>query len=229
MRRITLVALTAAAVALCAFGAQARSAAAQQAAPSTSTAGEDLRVSLVDLLTEHASLAALAMQKGYDEQPDFEAVTGELDANTVALVTAVRSIFGDQAARAFEQLWRDHIAYLVDYAAGLRMGDAAMQRQAKENLADYVDSISGLLSEALNLPRAAFEQAFQVHVGQLAGALDEYAAGEYRTAYALYSDAHMHMVMTANVLADGIIARFPQRFAVQGGDPGRPPALKSGT
>lgn len=214
MKGMTLVGLMVGAIAAVALGAPAGPGAAQKPAPASPTAGQDLRVALVDLLTEHAGLATLAMQKGYDGEPDFQAVVNELDANTIDIVTAIRSIFGDQAAQAFDRLWRDHIDHLVDYTVGLKTKDAATRRQAKDELAVYVEDISALLSEAVGLPRAALERSFRVHVGQLVGALDEYAAGNYDKAYALYRDAHMHMVMAANVLADGIIARFPQRFAV---------------
>jgi hypothetical protein len=227
MKRMSLVALVVGAVAVLALGVSARPAAAQQPG-SAAPAGEELRVALVGLLTEHAHLAALAMQKGYDGDPDFQAIVDELDGNTAAIVTAIRSIFGEQAAQAFERLWRAHISYLVDYTVGLKAGDAAMQRQAKQNLARYVEDIAALLSEALGLPRGALERAFRVHVGQLAGALDEYAAGDYETAYALIGDAHAHMVMTANVLAGAIIARFPERFAARGAEPARRPAKGGG-
>lgn len=228
MRRISLVVLAVGAAAVLAVGVPTHPAAAQQAVPVAPTAGDELRIALVDLLTEHAHLAALAMQKGYDGDRDFQAVVNQLDGNTAAIVTAVRSILGEQAAQAFERQWRGHISYLVDYTVGLKAGDAAMQRQAKQNLARYVEDIAVLLSEALRLPRGALERAFRVHVGQLAGALDEYAAGDYETAYALLGDAHMHMVMTANVLAGAIIARFPERFAGRGAEPARRPVKGDG-
>src|SRR6478752_3832816 len=54
----------------------------------------DLQVTLDQLLGEHALLAVSATQKGYDGSPDFNAVAGQLDQNSVALSKAIASIYG---------------------------------------------------------------------------------------------------------------------------------------
>ncbi len=81
----------------------------------------DLRVTLDELLGEHALLAMFATQKGYDGAPDFEAIAGALDQNGVDLSEAIGSVYGDEAGTKFLDgglLWRDHIGFFVDYTVG---------------------------------------------------------------------------------------------------------------
>src|SRR5688572_25358754 len=51
----------------------------------TSSPAVDLRIALDRLLSEHATLAMLATQKGLKGTPDFEAIAAAVDANSVEL------------------------------------------------------------------------------------------------------------------------------------------------
>ena len=65
----------------------------------------DLRVTLGRLLAEHAGLATVAMQKGFDGDQDFKAIADALDTNTVDLGEALGSVYGDEAKTAFLKMW----------------------------------------------------------------------------------------------------------------------------
>ena len=71
-----------------------------------------LRVTLDQLLGEHAVLAIQATQRGYAGGADFNAVAKQLDANSVALSKAIASVYGAAAGKQFldgKNLWRAHI------------------------------------------------------------------------------------------------------------------------
>ncbi len=113
------------------------------------------------------------------------------------------------------QLWRDHIQFFVDYTLATKANDAAGRQTAERNLAGYVQGISALIAGANpNLPRPVLEETFSIHVRQLAGAVDAYAAGDYPRTYRLVDEAYMHMVMSGTALATGIVAQFPQQFGL---------------
>jgi hypothetical protein len=190
----------------------------------------DLRVALSGLLTEHAALAIFAMQKGYANAPDFQAISAQLDQNTNALGNAVHGVYGDAAAQGFLTLWRNHIGFFVDYTVGSATHDQAKRDRAQANLAGYARDISTLFAGANpNLPEPALEQAFDVHIQQLSGALDAYAGGDYARAYQLFDDSHMHMMMAGTVLAGGIVAQFPAQFSGQATVPSRLPNTGDGS
>jgi hypothetical protein len=51
-----------------------------------------------------------------------------------------------------------------------------------------------------------------MHVTQLKGALDAYAAGDYEEAYDLFREAYKHMVATGDTLAAAIVRQNPDMF-----------------
>ena len=89
-------------------------AAAAAGAVTTTSPAADLRVTLDRLLSEHADLAIVAMQKGYDGAPDFAMAAAQLDKNTTDLTKAIASVYGDAGGMKFQQLWKAHIGMFVD-------------------------------------------------------------------------------------------------------------------
>ena len=178
----------------------------------------DLRVALDSLLGEHALLAIAATQKGLDGDKDFEAAAAALDANSVELSEAIGSVYGDEAAKQFldgPSLWRDHIGFFVDYTVGLAKKDMAAQQAAVDNLTGYSGAFSGFLAGATGLPQQALQDGIQMHIGQLKGQLDAYAAGNYDEAYGFARDAFTHMVMTGDTLAGAIQEQSPDTFPLE--------------
>ena len=181
----------------------------------TMSPAADLRVTLDTLLGEHALLAVAATQKGLDGAKDFEAAAGALDANSVELSEAIGSVYGDEAAEQFldgPSLWRDHISFFVDYTVALAKKDEAGQQEAVDNLTGYTGAFSGFLAEATGLPQDALQEGLTMHITQLKGALDAYAAGDYEESYSLFREAYKHMVATGDTLAMGIVEQNPDMF-----------------
>ena len=130
-----------------------------------------LREALSKLLSEHAFLAAAAMQKGYDSAPDFPAAAAQLDQNSLALAAAIRSVYGDAAAQQFRLQWREHTRRFVDFAVGTATTDEAKRRQALAELAAYRTSFAAFLNAANPfLPQEAATGLLQEHIGQLSTA-----------------------------------------------------------
>ena len=183
--------------------------------PDTATPAADLRVALDTLLGEHALLALAAAQKGYDGAADFEAAAAALDANSVEVSEAIGSVYGDEAAQQFldgPSLWRDHIGFFVDYTVALAEKDEAGQQEAVDNLTGYTGAFSGFLAEATGLPQAALQEGLTMHITQLKGAIDAYAAGDYEQFYALMGEAYDHMIATGDTLAAAIVQQSPDKF-----------------
>ena len=189
--------------------------AAMAMAADTNTAAADLRVTLDTLLGEHALLALAATQKGFDGAPDFEAAAAALDANSVEVAEAIGSVYGDEAAAQFldgPSLWRDHIGFFVDYTVALAGKDEAAQQEAVDDLTGYTGAFSGFLAEATGLPQAALQAGLVMHITQLKGAIDAYAAGDYEQYYRLTREAYDQMIATGDTLAAAIVEQSPDQF-----------------
>ncbi len=177
----------------------------QKSLGATTGDAADLRVKLDDLLAEHAALAIVAMERGFDGAPDFKAAAAELDKNTVALGDLIGSAYGDDAKATFLSQWRAHIGYFVNYVTALASKDTAGQDEAKKGLDGYIKDNGAFLAGATGLPADAVEGQLKMHVDELLKTIDDYAAGDYEAAAAGARMSFAHMYETGDALAGGII------------------------
>ncbi|MCP2034240.1 hypothetical protein L1279_001223 [Planomicrobium sp. HSC-17F08] len=178
------------------------------------TPAVDLRAQLNMTFTEHAGLAAMAMQDGADGAESFDQASAALIANADDLSAAVASVYGEEAGAQFSEIWKSHIGYFVDYVVATGEGNAEGQEQAKADLDEYIKEQAALLDAATEgrVPADALEEGLTAHVDQLLVAFDSYAAGDYDTAYNSIREAYAHMTMPAAGLSAAIVDQFPDQF-----------------
>ena len=167
----------------------------------------DLRVTLDNLLGEHAVLAMNATNAGVSGSKSFPAAAKTLDRNSVALSKAIGSIYGAKAGNVFlngKFMWRDHIRFFVNYTVALAKKNKAGQAKAVADLKTYTVKFGDFLATATGLPKPAVRNDLLGHVVELKSQLDAYAAGDYAKAARLYSEAYNHMFMTGDLLAGAI-------------------------
>ena len=175
--------------------------------PSTTGAAADLRVTLDELLGEHAYLAMYATDEGVGGKADFTALAKQLDRNSVALSNAIASLYGQSAGDAFlngKNAWRAHIRDFVAYTVATAKGDANGRAKAVAALHAYIADFGTFLAKATGLPPAAVQNDLVSHVQQLAGQLDAFHAAKYASAYRLQNTAYNHMFMTGDILGAAI-------------------------
>ena len=159
------------------------------------------------------------MRAGVDGAPDFEAAANALEGNTADLQAAITSVYGEDAGVGFGELWRNHIGFFVDYTVGLATDDEDAKQQALERLDNYRTDFGQFLAGANpNFDGDAIAEGLQVHVDQLVEQIETYAAGDFAEAYAAEREAYMHLTMTGDALAAGIVAQFPDIFQPEAPD-----------
>ena len=181
-------------------------------APAAAMTAADLELTLGRLLGEHALLAIETTQKGLDGAADFDAAAAALDENSVELSKAIGSVFGPDVEEQFLGSWRAHIGLFVDYTVGLATKDQAKADKAVADLTSYIDAFGQYLADAAGLPADAVKEGLTMHVMELKGQLDAYAAGDFAQSFALTREAYAHMYELADALAGGIAAKFPEMF-----------------
>jgi hypothetical protein len=182
------------------------------AVPNFNLPAAELRVALDMTLAEHAFLLGEAMRAGLTMSADFDAVGGALEDNTTELVGMVGDVYGADAGEAFGDLWRSHVAYLIDYTRALAEDDDQARQIAEDQLHTYVQDFSAFLASANpNLPQAAVDELVSEHVRQLeaVAALDQ---GNYDEAYPALHRTYEHMFVIGDALSEAIAKQFPQRF-----------------
>jgi hypothetical protein len=193
------------------FAAPARPSGANDVskAAAPKTPASELRVALGRLLAEHAFLTMELMRAVRTNGPDRDALSATVERNSSELQAAITSLYGAAGGRAFGQLWRSHIAHLVEYARADAAGDQAGRTRALQQLAAYSRNFANFLATANPQLTAAGEaEQLQLHVRQLTA----FASNDYRRAYAAQRQAYSHMFRYADHLALGIINQFPGKL-----------------
>ncbi|WP_088006959.1 copper amine oxidase [Indiicoccus explosivorum] len=184
---------------------------------SVDTLAADLRADLNYLLSEHAALAISAMQKGIDGAPDFEAAAAALTANTDDLSAAIGSVYGEEAAQQFKDIWSSHIGYFVDYVTATAAGDEAAKEAAIAALEEYKAEQAAFLEAATDgrLKAEDVEAALDMHVEELLTAFNSYTEKDYAAAYSAIREAYAHMFGVGTVLSSAIVDQFPEKFEAE--------------
>lgn len=173
--------------------------------------GAVVRTSLAAKLQEHAYLAGIVTGTtvgGGDPKSAAEA----LDENSTELSRAIGSVYGDEAARRFLQLWRQHIGLLVDFAEGAATKSPATMDAARSALDTYRGTFAAFLNAANpNLSEEAVANDLGAHIDSLLTAIQAQVAKD-PAQVAKLREAAMHMPGTALLLATGIARQFPTKF-----------------
>jgi len=181
-------------------------------APDFELPAVQLRIGLGRVLGEHAFLISEAIRTGIAGGAEFEVAAEVLEENTVALVELVDAAYGRDAADAFAEQWRNHIAFLVDYTRAVAAGDADARELATSQLQTYTEDFSALLVEANpGLPADVVQGLIEEHVQQLKQ-IASFADAEFAEAYPSIRDTYAHMFMIGDGLALGVVDRFGDRF-----------------
>jgi len=170
-----------------------------------------MRTSLTAKLEEHTYLAGIvtaATVGGGDTKAAGEA----LDENSVELSRAIGSVYGDDAASRFLQLWRRHITLFVDYTRAAAAHDTARRDAARSALDGYRATFATFLNDANpNLSRTVLAKDLGDHIASLLVAIDAQVAKDPGQVAKL-QDAAMHMPETGLLIATGIAQQFPAKF-----------------
>jgi hypothetical protein len=176
----------------------------------------DLRLTLNQLLSEHAVLAAAATGAALGGRTkEFKAAAGALDNNSQDIAKAIGSVYGAAAGEAFLPLWRKHIGFFVDYTTAKAKGSKKGQEKAVNDLVGYASDFGAFLNSATPaLPKDAVAELVKMHILSLKDVVDAQAMKNQTLAYQKIREASHHMQMIADPLADAIIKQFPDKFPV---------------
>jgi hypothetical protein len=180
----------------------------------------DLRTGLGLLMREHVLLAGSATGAAIGgRMPQFEAVAaalnGPTNSNTADIVAAVGSVYGPEVGKAFDGLWRSdkHIPQFVAYTQAAAKNDQAGKDAAVAQMKAYAKEFGTTLNSVNDkLPADVVESAIVEHATTLLAVIDAQAAKDPAKAASTLRAAVGHMSMTAQAIAGGTVAKFPEKF-----------------
>lgn len=182
--------------------------------PTVKTPAADLRATLDQLLSEHFVLATTYMMKAYDEAPDQDAVWEKLDQNAVDMTPAIASIYGEEAAQQFEDIFRGHNDYADGFVKAAKNNDEEARQMAEQEVDEFVNEFGSFLATATEgeLSEDAAKKVLAAHEEDVLNVFDHYVNEEYEQAYQAFRDGFHRMFDISKALSTAIVTQMPDQF-----------------
>jgi hypothetical protein len=147
--------------------------------------------------------------------PDIGPTVDRLLQNQTDLGNAIKPFYGDAAGNELTALLRIHILTAADILTAAKAGDTAAQTAAIEAWYANAHDIAVFLHEAnaKNWPLAELDAHMKDHLDLTLVEAVARLEGRYADDVAAYEAIHLQILEMADMLSDGIIRQFPQKFA----------------
>ncbi|MGP4059514.1 copper amine oxidase [Halobacillus sp. H74] len=179
------------------------------------TPAADLRSSLDQLLSEHFVLATTYMMKSYEDAPDADEVWDKLDQNAADMTPAIASVYGEEAAAQFEDIFRGHNDYADGFVEAAKSDDPEARKKAEAEVDEFVNEFGSFLATATegNLSEEAAKEVLAAHEQDVLSVFDHYVNEEYEKAYTAFREGFNRMFGISKALSTAIVTQMPEEFA----------------
>lgn len=183
------------------------------AAPSKISA-VDFRNQMRKLWEDHIVYTRLYIISVAHDLPDKDTTAQRLLANQEDIGNAIKPFYGDAAGDKLTALLKDHILGAADLLAAAKAGDKAKVDAASKKWYDNANDIAAFLNSAngKNWPLPAMQDAMRVHLDETLKEAVDRLQGKYADDIKDYDAVHAHILEMADILSNGIIAQFPDKF-----------------
>jgi hypothetical protein len=166
------------------------------------------------LWEDHITWTRLAIVSFAGGLPDLQATEARLLQNQSDIAAAIRPYFGAAASRQLRDLLRAHILGAVALLQAAKASDNAALTRAHDawyangnQIADFLAS-----ANARYWPRGEMRSMMKAHLDETLKEAVDRLNGRFTADVADYDAIHRTILEMADMLSDGIVARFPGRF-----------------
>jgi hypothetical protein len=194
------------------------SVATAQQPPTTTTPGDEtaFRGAMAKYWEDHVTWTRLFIVSFVADSPDLPATTQRLLQNQVDLGNAIKPYYGDAAGDQLTALLKDHILIAADVLTAAKAKDSTKLTDAQARWTTNADEIADFLAAANPEQWPADEMRAMMH-HHLDLTTQEAVArlnGDWTADIAAYDQVHLHALVMADTLSNGIMAQFPARFSL---------------
>lgn len=186
----------------------------ENATAERSSSAVTLQDGMRKLWEDHITWTRLVIVSVAADLPDAGPTTDRLLKNQADIGDAIKPYYGEQAGEQLTALLKDHIVTAADILTAAKAGDSAKVDEAKAAWYANADEIAGFLSSA-NPDAWPLDEMKSMMREHLDLTLEEAVArlqGDYAADIAAYDEVHGQILEMADMLSDGIIRQFPDKF-----------------
>jgi hypothetical protein len=169
------------------------------------------------LWEDHIQLTRVYLVSAIADLPDSEAAAERLLKNQEDIGDAIKPFYGDEAGEQLTTLLKEHITIAVDLVNAAKASDTARLEDAQTRWTENANQIGTFLSgaNADNWSEDEMQAMLNTHLDLTLEEATARLNGDYAADIAAYDKVHDAMLEMSDMLADGIIAQFPDQFAEQ--------------
>lgn len=166
------------------------------------------------LWEDHITWTRMVIVSTFADLPDQGPTVQRLLQNQEDIGDAIKPFYGDAAGEQLSALLRDHILIAAEILQAAEDGDAAALEDASERWYANADDIAEFLHVANpeNWPLEEMRTMMREHLDLTLQEAVAYLNGNYSASIDFYDQVHIQALEMADMLSEGIIRQFPNKF-----------------
>src|SRR6185503_4622732 len=166
------------------------------------------------LWEDHITYTRLFIVSTFGDLPDQGANAQRLLQNQDDIGDAIKPFYGDAAGEQLSALLRDHILIAAEILQAAKNGDTAALNDAITRWYANADDIAVFLNSAnpKNWPLEEMKAMMREHLDLTLEEATSQLNGDYAASIAAYDKVHLQALEMADMLSEGIIKQFPNKF-----------------
>lgn len=175
---------------------------------------KQLQSGMKKLWSDHMHWTLSTVDAFLNDNSNLNSSLTRLLQNQKDIGAAIVPYYGQEAGDQLAELMTEHINLAIPVLTAAKNSDEAALNIAVANWYQNAEDIANFLTAANpnNWPKTATQPALKHHIDHTVDYSVKILTGDYEGANASFEIALEHMLMLADILSDGIIQQFPDKF-----------------
>ena len=176
---------------------------------------EPVRIALRKLWSDHVIWTRAYVVAAVNGTPDADAAAGRLMQNQEDIGAAVAGFYGQAAGDRLTELLKEHILIAVDLVAAAKNGQQDAFDSHDARWSANAEAIAAFLAGANpNWPKQDVVDLLNLHLKLTKDEAVARLNSDWAADVKAFDDIFTEIMVLADVIHDGLVAQFPDRFRV---------------
>jgi hypothetical protein len=177
------------------------------------TSAVNLKMDMRKLWEDHITYTRNYIISALADLEDVGKIAERLLKNQDDIGDAIKPVYGEEAGKKLAVLLRDHIMIATEVLKAAKMGNSEELSKANKKWYANADDISAFLSSANSKwQKTALQDMLYKHLEYTTQEVVSRLKKDWAADIEAYDKGHVHMLMFADMLTDGIVKQYPGKF-----------------